>query len=295
MNSRRAIILIVALVVGTLAAGALYNYTRSLEDSAYADQQTAEVWVVTQTIPKGTSAERAINERFIAVQEVPVGLRPATAIVDPDTELFGLVAITDLPPNATLVTGLFVSPAVVSTGVTDRLEEKGLVTLTFNVDQVHGAAFLIEPGDFVNVLTVSPLEEEEAKDGEDEAIIVTPEGTDRSGIIVYEDDARYLFQKAEVLAIDRNLPADLGAPAPAADGEAAVAAAPANQGLITLAVPPEAVQEFLSIGLSTIYLSLVPPTYEPAPLEPIDLGREVLPGEDPLELTPYGPDQAPIQ
>lgn len=300
MNSRRAIILIVAIVLGAVAAFGLLRYVGSVEDAALRDQQTAEVWVVTQPIPKGTSAERVIAENFIGVQEVPVSMRPSTAITDPQTELAGLVAITDLPPNAALVAGNFVSPAVVATGITDRLEEKGMVTVTFSVDNVRGAAYLMEPGDYVNVLRRYAIEEVDAATAEGEIaapdIIVTEQGTNRDGVVPFDFDTRYIYQKAEILAIDKTLPADLGDNTASADGEeGAAAAGPANSGLITLAVPPEVAQYLLSIGIEDLYLSLVPPSYEAEAIDPLDLGESVLPGEDVARLTPYGPDAEPVE
>ena len=50
------------------------------------------------------------------------------------------------------------TPNVVATGVTDRLEEKDMVTLTFTMGQVNAAAYLIEPGDFVNMLAMWDLQ-----------------------------------------------------------------------------------------------------------------------------------------
>lgn len=297
MNSRRAIILIVAIALGIIATVGLLSYIGNVESAANEGEQIAEVWVVTQPIPKGTSAERVIAEGFIGVQEVPVSLRPSTAITDPQTELAGLVAITDLPPNAALVAGNFVSPAVVATGITDRLEEKGMVTVTFSVDNTRGAAYLMEPGDFVNVLRRYAIEETnpESAEGAEAApdILVTEQGTDRDGVLLFNFDARYVYQKAEILAIDKTLPADLG-DTTVAEGEAAPAG-PANAGLITLAVPPEVAQYLLSIGTSDLYLSLVPPSYEPEALDPLDLGESILPGEDGERLTPYGPDAEPVE
>ncbi len=296
MNSRRAIILIVAIALGIIATVGLLSYIGNVESAANEGEQVAEVWVVNQPIPKGTSAERVIAEGFISVQELPVSLRPSTAITDPQTELAGLVAITDLPPNAALVAGNFVSPAVVATGITDRLEEKGMVTVTFNVDNTRGAAYLMEPGDFVNVLRRYAIEEvNPATEGEEAApdILVTEQGTDREGVLLFDFDTRYVYQKAEILAIDKTLPADLG-DTTTAEGEEA-AAGPANAGLITLAVPPEVAQYLLSIGTSDLYLSLVPPSYQPEAIEALDLGESVLPGEDDTRLTPYGPDAEPVE
>lgn len=289
MSSRRMIILIVAVVVAAVSAFGLLTYVRSIDDEANAQEQTVSVWFVTNPIPKGTPATDVIEQRLISLDDIPVRYAPPTAIQDPDEELNGLVAVTDLPPNSILVDGNFVLPSVVSTGITDRIEERGMVTVTFTVDQVGGAAFLVEPGDYVNILTEFAVERQDGATTEEQA---SPElqGSfatdqfvyDRSESNIYAYDVRYVYQKAEVLAIDKSLAADLG--------ETSDPTAAGNRGLITLAVPPEALQIILGIGKSNLYLSLVPQNYEPYPLPPIDLKTEAdkLPGEDATRLTPYG-------
>jgi len=177
--------------------------------------------------------------------------------------------------------GNFVAPTVVNTGITDRLQEKGLTTVTFSVDQVKGAAYLIEPGDYVNVLTLIPNTAPAAQTTESGA---APTGG-ASGT-TWNFVTRYVYQKAEVLAIDKSLTPDLG------ESTDEKTSAPANAGMITLAVPPDAVQTILSVGTENLYLSLVPSDYQPVPMPPLNYGSDTLPGEDASKLTPYGPDGA---
>ena len=99
--------------------------------------------------------------------------------------------------------------------------------------------------------------------------------------LTYSNLARYVYQKAEVLAVDRALSPDLG--------ESEEQATETVSGLITLAVPPEAVQIILNVGVERLYISLVSPDYEPRALPPLDPGDNQLPGEDPDRLTPTGP------
>ena len=282
-------ILIVALVVGAVAALGLLNYVRNVEGSVYDNAEPEEVWVVRLPIPKGTTAEQVLDQQMIVKSEIPASFIPATSIVDPNTELAGLVAVADLPVNAPLVTGNFVLPNIVNTGITDRLEEKGMVTMTFSVDQVRGVAYQVEPGDYVNILDVAGLEEEEGSEADDPAAEAVPLGGELAaygidGNATYDQLARYVYQRAEVLAIDRALTPDLGETTE--EGAEPVAR---NGGLITLAVTPEAVQLLLSVDPNDLYLSLVPPTYEPYPLPPLDYSNQILPGEDAERLTPYGP------
>ena len=295
MNSRRTVILIVAVVVGALAAVGLLNYVKNAESTAGQEAAPVQMWVVKQVIPKGTPIETAIEGQLIGLDETAAKYRPATAVVDPATELAGLVAVTDLPVNMPVLTGSFVSPNIVNTGITDRLEERGLVTVTFTVDQARGAAYLIEPGDFVNVMAERewdtpffeedpPIEMTAAAVAELAAELEASDTTRPILTDLYPVDSRVVYQKAEVLAIGTSLVPDLGQTAAEAeqdDGDAI------NQSLVTLAVPPEAVQVILNVGRSNLYLSLVPDDYEPRPLPPLDPTTQVLPGEAEGRLTPY--------
>ena len=221
MNSRRTVILIMAVVIGAVAALGVLSYVRSAETTADEAAAPVEMWVVKQPIPKGTSIEAVVEQGLIAKEQTAQKYRPATAVVDPVAELGGLVAITDLPVDLPLVTGTFASPTVVNTGITDRLEERGLVTVTFTVDQARGAAYLIEPGDFVNVLVErewdTPFFEE------DPPIDVTPQALAELAANLEENDAirpiltdlypvesRVVYQKAEVLAVGSSLVPDIG-------------------------------------------------------------------------------------
>jgi Flp pilus assembly protein CpaB len=274
----------VAIVVGMIAAFGLLNYVRNVEGAVYDNAEPETVWVVRTAIAKGTPIEQAVEQGMIEESLIPASYRPATAVVQPKTELAGLVAVTDLPENATLVQGYFVAPTVVNTGITDRLEEKDLVTLTFSVDQVKGAAYLIEPGDYVNILSVKPVVDEEEIEGEGEEAQPVATGSEDP----YDYITRYVYQKVEVLAVDQALTPELGETS--TEETQAAAAAPRNGGLITLAVPPEALPVVLSVGLENLYLSLVPQDYGPVPIPPTVHDDPVLPGEDDARLTPYGPE-----
>lgn len=295
MNPRRTVILIVAVVIGGFAAAGLWSYVRSAESSGQEAARPVDVWVVKQPIPKGTSIDSAIEQGLIGLDQLPQEYRPATAVLEPATELAGLVAITDLPVDQLVLTGSFASPNVVNTGISDRLKDRGLVTVTIDVDQTRGVAYLLEPGDFVNVLVerdwANPWFEE------DPPVEMTPEALEELAVALelndsvrpiltdlYPVESRVVYQKVEVLAVGKSLVPDLGEQAADRTAEEEVQA---QRNLITLAVPPEAVQVILNVRRGDIYLSLVPDDYEPRPMLPLDPTTQVLPGEVDGTLTPY--------
>lgn len=62
--------------------------------------------------------------------------------------------------------------------------------------------------------------------------------------------------------------------------------------MLTFALPADAAQKIASVPAGSFYLTLVPRDYQPEPLPALDVGAP-LPGEDPSQLTPYGPDGRP--
>lgn len=308
MNSRRTVILLIAIVVSAVSALGLSRYVQGLEEDVYGDAALGNAWIVQSQIPKGTPSEQAVGQGLIELTEVPVEFIPSTAIADPNAELNNLVAVVDLPAGSMLVSGNFVAPNVLSTGITDRLEERGMVTVTFPIDQVAGVAGFVQPGDFVNMLVVRSLgfgadeDAEPEADGEGGATEGTLEELEEfyenevpadAEDALYTENVRYFFQKAEVLAVGQSLPLDLGETAAAGEGAAVTG------GVITLAVPPLVVQQVLAVGTENLYLSLVPASYEPEALLPMDITEDFYPAEDEDRLTPYFDedveDEAPSQ
>lgn len=223
--------MVIAAVLAVVAAFATYAFLRGSEQRAYGDARLVEVFVVAKDIPKGMFGEQAIDGEFIEKRNVPSAVRPSTATTDL-AEIRGKVALTDLSSNTPIVGGLFVDPRTAQVTFSQRIPA-GQVAITVSVDQVRGVAGLLVPGDRVNIL-------------------------------VNENNAqRYLFQNVEVIAI--------GTTAAPAAGETAPVANPGS-GLITFAVPPAAAPKiaFASQQSGGLYLTLVPPDYQPVDVPAID-------------------------
>ncbi len=257
-------ILIAAIVVGAIAAFALFNYVQGIEDRANDDAERIGVYKVAQDIPKGTPGETAANEGYIVQSQIPREFLPANFTQDLST-IEGKVALNDLSANQVLVEGMFVDPASALITFSERLQE-GEVAVTIAVDNVRGVAGLLVPGDEVNIMVTGSTE------------AATVEGEEPSP---YSQAARYLYQQVPILAIGRSA---VPQPGETVDPNATAA----GGGTITFAVPVDAAQRIASVDPSTIYLSLVPPDYEPQPLPPLDR-NETLPAEDGNVLTPFGP------
>jgi hypothetical protein len=283
-----------------LAAMGLLIYIRGIEDNVYAGRELVTVWVAEGNIPQGASGSDLEQRGLIVEKPIPAEFAPDAAIAVPGEEIVGLVAVNSIPAEQTIVKGMFAAPQVVATGVTDRLEERtvdvenerrqDMTTYTFSAGGQNAVAGLLEPGDFVNIMTrygaptVEATTDEQATDeGSDEAVAAEPVisgGRVLQG--VFKSDAAMVYQKAEILAIGTSLPATVET---AEEGEAAAQAG----GLITLAVPVEVAQ--VLHALEDFYLTLVSPDYEPWPIPQLDFDTSELPGETCDLLTPYGPPQ----
>ncbi len=288
MSSRRWVIMAVAVLLGIIAGGLVYNYVQGVEDDVNEEAQRVTVFKLAQNIPRGTLGEDAFASGLIVEGEIASEFRPATAITDP-AAIEGQVAIADLAANQVLVSDQFASQASQLTTFSQFLDQNQ-VAITISVDQVRGVAGLLVPGDFVNVL----LADGGSTLGNESDVPVDAEGNPvpTENEVNIAPDARYLYQKVQILAIgtQRTLQPGDEPVATNPDGSPIVQ----NTGLLTLAVPADAAQWIASASQGQLYLTLVSKDYLPQTVGPI-APSPTLPAENPDQLTPYGPDgqQAP--
>ena len=154
MSSRRTLVVIAAVVIGAIASFALFQYTASVKDEAYGNARRVEVLVVTKDIPKGMLGADVIRDGYVGTVLIPQEIRPATALVS-TAGLESLVARSDLAANQVVVDQMFVTPEQAYASSSERIEE-GMVAITMSVDQVHGVAGLVVPGDRVDMIIGDP-------------------------------------------------------------------------------------------------------------------------------------------
>jgi pilus assembly protein CpaB len=141
-----------------------------------------------------------------------------------------------------LVDGAFVEPRIAHESFAQRID-KGMEAITISVDDVHGVARLVVPGDKVNMM------------------------------VTLDDQTQFMLQALEVLAIGNATELQPGEAAPVATSAAGVATQSAS-GLITFSVPAmHAAKIALASQVGQIYLTLVPPDFAPAPVPPVNRGN----------------------
>lgn len=245
MRPSRTVIVIAAVVAALLAGTAASAFLSGADDRAYKGAQLVKVYKVVKDVPKGFSGDEAITTEKVKADQIPAEFRPGTALTDINV-LRGKVALTNLSANQVIVDGMFVDPRVAQVTAARQIPS-GQVAVTVDLDNVHAVGGLPKPGDKVNIM-------------------VNVDGAQRT-----------LFQKVDILYIG-----DAGLPEV---GSEAVATPTVNTNLITFAVPQDAANRivFASQQPGGLYLSLVPPDYQPSEIPPANTGNLFN-----TTLTPYG-------
>ncbi|CAN5139266.1 hypothetical protein BH20ACT3_BH20ACT3_06830 [soil metagenome] len=287
MSQRRTLILVAAIVIGALSSFLVWNYVNGVEDEAFDDAEQVPVYLVQEPVTQGSSGAEA--EVAIALDSIPRKFMPANAVTD-IADISGQVAVNDLVPNQVVVQEMFVDPSDPTARISfadrlNRIRNEDQTAITIEVDRVRGVAGLIRPGDYVNLMVtqVGQLDEEGNPEGVPED--AAPED------VMFARQARYLYQKAEVLAVDQDALPEAGRATTAGEDEGTEepTGEPANAGLITLIVPTRAAQYVASVPPENLYLVMVAKDYQPVPQSPID-PEGTIPAEDPSVQTPYGPN-----
>ena len=280
-------ILIAAIAVGALAAFMIFNYVGGVEDKANEGAERVDVFVVRQDIPKGLPGEQARDEGYIVQDKIPREFLPATAVRSLD-QIDGRVALNNLAANQVLVDGMFVDPAQAQIGFSARIPDNQ-VAVTVSIDEVHGVAGLLVPGDKVDLLVASSTGSDSGSDAASD--------TGEASSVPSGGESRVVYHSVEILAIGQTATPQPGENITAAGAEgttATTAPVVASSGLITFLVPLEAAQLITALDPGQLDLTLVGPDYEPEPIPSFQLNpSDPLPGETGSELTPYGPDGAP--
>ena len=146
MIKRRKIVGIIASVaLAALGTGLLVSYVRGAEHRALKGEQTADVLVVTDTIPKGTKGEDLTGR--VKTERIPAKVMATGALASLDP-LAGRVAAVDLLPGEQLVQSRFATAAEAAkvTGSPSALQ------VTVALDAVRALGGRVRAGDSVGVL-----------------------------------------------------------------------------------------------------------------------------------------------
>lgn len=242
MRPSRTIIVIAAVAAALLAGTAASAFLSGSDARAYKGAKLVKVYKVVKDVPKGFSGDEAITSEKVRADKIPQEFRPGTALTDINA-LRGKVAVTALTANQVVVDGMFVDPRVAQVTAAQRIPT-GQVAVTVDLDQVHGVAGLLVPGDKVNIM-------------------VNVDGAEQT-----------LYQNVQILFI--------GSTAAPQVGETQAVVNPGSN-LITFSVPQDAANRivFAASQSGGIHLALVPPDYQPTDIPPANSGNLLNGGNTP--------------
>ena len=258
------LVAIAAVVLAGAAAYLSYEYAHKADARAARNVQQVDVLVAKSNISKGTSAAQALNSGLISTKQVPRGVLPPNAVVNASA-LTNEVAVATIAQGQFIVNGSFVAPA--SVGGFSANVPAGHQAMTISVDQTHGVAGFIQPGDMVNVLYTGPVTEQKA------------------GVAGGPDPARiaaFLVPSVRVLAVGQTTATSAptashasvglttsGQAAGASTASSSSSTPAANSGLITLDVTPRQAEQLAQgLSLGSFYLTLDAPGLDPSKFTP---------------------------
>lgn len=235
MPNRR--VLLIAVLLAAITAGALLIYMRSLQKKAQekVEIKMATVLISAQSIP----ARTIIEPSMITTKQLP------ETLVTPDMyrdikEVVGKVTTSAVIANEIIMKQKFAEKGA-EMGLS-FIVPKGKRGVTVQVNQVSGIAGLLKPGDFVDVLCTFevPRSEEEGKTKAPNYMTVT------------------VLQNAQILALDTVMEAK-PPEQPATGGKAPAAAPQPAYTFVTLAVVPKDAERLSLLSeRSSIRLTLRP-------------------------------------
>jgi pilus assembly protein CpaB len=147
--SRRAIALIVAVVLAAVATVALVSYVQSAKNKNVVNPVTA--FVAKQNIAAGTDAATIISGGLIETKTVPSSVVP-TGAISSLTDIQGKNANVDIAQGEIILSSRFGLPGANPIGGQQFVIPPGFQAISVEVTPIPGVANFISPGDTVSVL-----------------------------------------------------------------------------------------------------------------------------------------------
>jgi Flp pilus assembly protein CpaB len=263
---RRALVLLVALLLAGVAAFAVFQFLNGIRTQVEDARAKTTVFRATQAIPAGSDGSLVLQSNWIVQSEENTEDAPENHVTTQEglqAAVSGKVNIGPIDRNQIITTSQWVQ-LTVDIRPLSELIPSGKQAMTISTDAVRGVNGFVRPGDLINVIVTIPIEFNQIP--VDSPIFgipsqgTTPEGGTGEGgseSVVY---TRFVLQGIPVLAVARNVRPEEGSSTPVttapAEGEAADEA---SQTVFTLEVTPEQAERIAySFENGTVWLTLVP-------------------------------------
>jgi len=163
--NRRIIGVVAAVLLAAVGTAFLVSYVRGAEDRALAGQETVEVLVVKEEVPRGTPVDELGDA--VGTERIPAKVRAAGSIGSLDS-LNGQVTAADLVPGEQVLVGRFADPDDLRAQGEIEVPE-GLQEVTVSIAPQRALGGRVAPGDVVGFFASFTLEvdDEDAEGDED--------------------------------------------------------------------------------------------------------------------------------
>jgi len=230
----KLLLVVVAVVLGGVAAFAAFAYLNGLQRQAEAGSVMTDVLVAKQDIPRGTDANNLLSSGMVETSKVPLRYVPSGA-VSSLRALTDMVLAVPVTKGEVLTTARFQYPS--EAGLAFAVPA-GFVAVTVPVDDARGVAGLVKAGDRV-------------------AVLVTVGAKGGQG-----DQTRIVLRGARALAVGRSTGSEAPSQASASGGTLGGGSKEAETAkTITLAVSPADAEKLVfATEVGRIWLALLPTT-----------------------------------
>lgn len=267
---RRALVLLVALLLAGVAAFAVYTFVQNYKGEIDEQERKVTVFRATQAVPEGQDGDLFLQTPMWEVSEDQQADAPVGFIASEEelrALVSGRVAVGPIADNQILTSDMWTELTVDITPLAEQIPS-GKQALTVSTDQVRGVNGFIQPGDRINAILTLDIE-----------FTLLPENAPGFGIPEGEEDTegedteeesetvtltRYVLQGIPVLAVGRDVRPQEGerqevtvtpeGEAAAGEGQPEVPAT-----VFTLEVDPEQAERFVyAFENGSVWLTLVP-------------------------------------
>ncbi|HSJ28885.1 MAG TPA: Flp pilus assembly protein CpaB [Acidimicrobiia bacterium] len=278
---RRALVLVVALVLAGVAAFSIFQYLTNYENEILAGQEQVRVFRAVQPLQEGTEGNFVLQNRGILYtpsveqrQDLPTDAITATSEDDfsqLEQVLRGRVAAGPISGNSILTASQWVELTVSITPLAELISE-GYQAITVSPGQIQGVNGFVQPGDRINAILTVDIDFTLTALAEQAPDFGIPVETDEETAedVVTVTYTRYVLQGLRVLATGTSVRPDPDAPPTVdASGEATTAqvqegeaGSGGNATVFTLEVTPDVAERLVfAQQAGALYYTLVPPDF----------------------------------
>lgn len=269
---RRALVLVVALLLAGVAAFAVFQFLNGIQNEVEANREKTPVFRATQFIPEGTEGSLALQSNWIVAGEENVEDLP-DGVIGSQEELqafvSGRLAVGPIERNQ-IITQSQWAQLTVELKPLSELIPSGKQAITISTDAVRGVNGFVRPGDLINLIVTLEIEFNQIPvDSPIFGIPAEPAPTDGTTAEQQTESVtytRYVLQGLPVLAVAQDVRSEEGEGTPIVTptvDETGQAVAPAEEQVpetvFTLEVTPEQAERIaFTFENGSVWMTLVP-------------------------------------